>query len=360
MYPQRFKNRAKKSIIKIKKLALFHLGGGTFLYSIPTGKRTIVGKLEFNSKRVRFHGFGLIFTAAILFFAMSLMPNPSTADSVSLEELEKLDAGLSPLDLEEKTEKLKQQLVDNEIRNTKNGKKKIEDSIEYTVVYGDTLSYIASHYRVPIEMITASSGIQESSIIRPGQKLIIPTRQGLVYKFKKNDRLAQVAQYYSVNINTIMEENPDLENSDIIPAGHQIFLPNAKIPRPPPVWRIPATGRITSSYGVRWHPVYRQRRFHSGIDIGSKSGSVYSAREGHIIFSGYLGSYGKTVIIEHTSGYKTLYAHLSKLLVNKGQYVKTQHKIGVSGNTGVTTGPHLHFEVIRYGKSINPRRVVRF
>ncbi|MCB1171641.1 MAG: M23 family metallopeptidase, partial [Leptospiraceae bacterium] len=117
---------------------------------------------------------------------------------------------------------------------------------------------------------------------------------------------------------------------------------------------------LTSGYGWRVHPLYHYRQFHGGLDIAAHYTWIRSARKGVVTYAGWMGSYGRAIIIKHDNGLKTLYAHLSRINVRVGQSVNGGQKIGVSGSTGMSTGPHLHFEVIRNGKPVDPRRYIKF
>lgn len=122
---------------------------------------------------------------------------------------------------------------------------------------------------------------------------------------------------------------------------------------------VPVRGRLTSGYGYRRHPVGGSRRFHRGIDIGAPYGRrVSAAADGVISKVSRSYSYGRYIIVDHAQGYSTLYAHLSKQLVATGQKVDQGQAIGEVGSTGVSTGPHLHFEVRRAGQSLNPSSFV--
>lgn len=117
----------------------------------------------------------------------------------------------------------------------------------------------------------------------------------------------------------------------------------------------PAIGPISSSYGSRVHPIYGTRRFHDGIDIAVYVGTpVRATADGLVTWSGSKSGYGLTVIIDHGNGIETLYAHNSKLVAKRGSEVKKGQVIAYSGNTGVSTGPHLHYEVRKAGKSVDP------
>lgn len=121
----------------------------------------------------------------------------------------------------------------------------------------------------------------------------------------------------------------------------------------------PISGRITSPYGWRVHPIFKSRTFHSGIDIGGPfNGAVQASNSGKVIYVGWYGGYGKVVIIDHGlyNGAKitTLYAHLNSWNVKVGQYVSRGQVVGREGSTGYSTGPHVHFEVRVNGQTKNP------
>lgn len=124
-------------------------------------------------------------------------------------------------------------------------------------------------------------------------------------------------------------------------------------------WPVPSSGRdmITSGFGTRLHPVYYVYRFHSGIDIGAYHGAdIVAADRGTVITSDYNSSYGNYVVISHGNGMTTLYAHMSSRRVSVNQVVERGQVIGLVGSTGVSTGPHLHFEVSIGGQRVDPQR----
>jgi murein DD-endopeptidase MepM/ murein hydrolase activator NlpD len=118
---------------------------------------------------------------------------------------------------------------------------------------------------------------------------------------------------------------------------------------------LPCAGEITSGFGWRVHPVLGYERFHSGLDIGADYGTVINAADrGLVIFAGWYGGYGNAVIIDHGGGLTTLYGHTSELYVVEGQEVQRGQAIAAVGSTGLSTGPHLHFEVRREGDPTDP------
>lgn len=118
----------------------------------------------------------------------------------------------------------------------------------------------------------------------------------------------------------------------------------------------PADGPITSGYGMRFHPILRRYRMHTGVDIGAGYGSpIRAAANGEVILAGHMRGYGNTVIVDHGGGVSTLYAHCSDILVSEGQNVQKGQTIARVGSTGLATGPHLHFEVRHNGTPVNPR-----
>lgn len=126
----------------------------------------------------------------------------------------------------------------------------------------------------------------------------------------------------------------------------------------PDLLPVPEDVQISSYYGMRVHPVYKKKRMHWGIDFPLKPGTpIRAAGNGvveKVVSEGKKSSYGKHIQIGHDHIYSSLYAHLSNVYVVEGQMLQKGDTIGLSGNTGVTTGPHLHFEVFENGKHINP------
>ena len=143
----------------------------------------------------------------------------------------------------------------------------------------------------------------------------------------------------------------DLTKIDMRKALNKLDNIISRVPVMLPIYK----AQISSKYGQRYHPIKRKRKFHCGIDLAAKTSSpIYSAATGRVKFVGRKNGYGNVVEIEHSSKVKTRYAHLSKILVSKGERVIRGTKIGLQGKSGTATKQHLHFEIHLKGKHVNP------
>ena len=119
--------------------------------------------------------------------------------------------------------------------------------------------------------------------------------------------------------------------------------------------QLPVGGRVTSGFGERFHPILGYERFHAGVDLGAAWGSpIAAAADGRVMSAGWRGGYGRAVEIAHASGLETLYGHMSRIAAAPGELVRRGEIIGYVGSSGLSTGPHVHFEVLRNGRPINP------
>lgn len=245
-------------------------------------------------------------------------------------------------------------------------KSKLSDQINvYTVKEGDTLSEIAEMFDVSVNTIRWENNISGQTI-SVGQKLNILPVTGVKHIVKNGDTISKIADKYESETEDIFVFN-GITKGDSLKKGDIVFVPNgiikpvvAKISTPqssktsnikaPSGYYIrPAQGIITSPYGSR------RGGFHYGVDIGNKRGTPIIASASGVV-SKVLGScaegnsscggrYGNYVVIEHPNGTSTMYAHLSSISVSVGKSVSQGSQIGKLGNTGRSTGPHLHFEV---------------
>jgi murein DD-endopeptidase MepM/ murein hydrolase activator NlpD len=119
-------------------------------------------------------------------------------------------------------------------------------------------------------------------------------------------------------------------------------------------WPMPTTG-INSLFGARKDPIDGSTRFHYGVDLDGLYGApVATAAAGTVIYAGWSGGHGRTVVIDHDGGFRTSYSHLAQTLVHAGSWVQGGEAVGLLGNSGRSTGPHLHFEVTRFGDYLDP------
>jgi murein DD-endopeptidase MepM/ murein hydrolase activator NlpD len=119
--------------------------------------------------------------------------------------------------------------------------------------------------------------------------------------------------------------------------------------------RMPVQGHLTSGFGERFHPILGYERFHAGVDLGAPAGTpIVAAADGRVVSAGWAGGYGRLVAVLHTGGIETKYGHMSRIAAYAGETVRRGEVIGYVGSSGLSTGPHLHFEVTRNGRPVNP------
>lgn len=259
---------------------------------------------------------------------------------------------------------------------------------KYKIQKGDNLWTIAEKFGISHVQIIKANLIINPDRLLPGKELFIPNKNGYFYTVKKGDTLSEISSKHKKSTKFIAKYNGI--NSDKIYVGMKIFLPDSVKPntekvlntkpnkaikknvasksdkkiiikhsnRPDFIW--PLKNKITSSFGMRKHPITGKNTFHCGVDIGAVTNTnIKSSYTGKVIFNGWKGGYGKMIVIEHKNNYITVYAHLNKILVKKGDYVKTGQIIAKSGATGTVTGPHLHFEIRKYLTPLNPIQILR-
>jgi len=240
---------------------------------------------------------------------------------------------------------------------------------EYTVERGDSISKIAANHSLNQGSLISLNKLKNAWDIKTGQELKIPNMDGITYVVQKNDSISKIAAKMKVPQNAILDAN-DVRNDTIIP-GQELFIPGAimdakalssAITRIEKTMIRPVNGRITSGYGWREDPVHPrpgEKRFHQALDFSGKIGDpVKAAMSGTVGYTANNPVLGNFIILKHGK-YQTLYAHLSAFSVKTGEEVKQGQKIGEVGNTGYTTGPHLHFEVFQNGNRVNPLDVLR-
>lgn len=232
--------------------------------------------------------------------------------------------------------------------------KKVQPVTAYVVQSGDNLWSIAQSFNLDVSTLAAANNLNNTNHLRPGQKLEIPPSRGIFYRVRSGESLWDICRRYEVELEDVLAQN-EIKDAKVISVGQRLFLPGAS-PRKAVtdiIW--PVRGRLTSRFGLRQHPMGGGRKMHSGIDIACPPGRlVRAAQSGKVTFSGPNGAMGRTVILQHEEGYETVYGHNSELLVRVGQRVQQGQAIARSGNTGLSTGPHLHFELRKSGRAIDP------
>jgi murein DD-endopeptidase MepM/ murein hydrolase activator NlpD len=241
---------------------------------------------------------------------------------------------------------------------------------------GDNYWTMARDHDSNIDSLIGVNIFWEDLLARVGKTVAVPSERGVLVFVTDYSHIKTLAEEYRADEDDIEVQQKPLFYSlyykfidDRKPIA--LFIKNVK-PRTEnmtstlassfelrEMFRSPLGGRLSSFFGNRRHPVYSKRRFHNGLDIAARHGTwVGASRAGRVIFTGWNGGYGKSIIIEHDKGYKTLYGHLSQIKVRQGQKVSAGKIIGRVGSTGLSTGPHLHFTLWHNGKLINPMDVL--
>jgi len=248
-----------------------------------------------------------------------------------------------------------------------------EDGTSYYIVQkGDTLSEIAELFGVSINTIIWENNIGKS--IKPDQELKILPVTGIRHTVKKGDTISSIAKQYDVEQEDITVYN-DIDESRLV-VGGTIIIPNGvkkQVENPSPKAKTstpvsspsssvqggyyirPTTGSVSSRFGVR------SRGYHYGIDYAAPTGTpIVASASGTVLKTSCGSGYGNCLIISHDNGTQTLYAHASVLYVSAGAVVKQGQKIAAVGSTGRSTGPHLHFEIIKSnGQKLNPEKYIQ-
>lgn len=249
--------------------------------------------------------------------------------------------------------------------------RKRNETIKYTVQSGDTLFSIGQNYKISVDALRYINNLSDADSLSIGQVLSIPPISGIIHKVKSGDNLSSISKLYDVPSQAIADFNylTDLTSLKI---GSELVIPDAKIPQQVTA-QTPSSGtqigevQFESGFKKGWCLWPTSTRiitqyfywYHSGIDVATPwftaMPPIYACAGGRVVRAGWDPTgYGISIIIDHGNGYQTLYAHLSKLRVSYGDYVKQGQTIGVMGNTGRSTGPHLHFEVRRNSVKLNP------
>jgi murein DD-endopeptidase MepM/ murein hydrolase activator NlpD len=232
----------------------------------------------------------------------------------------------------------------------------------YKVTSTDTFWKVLSRTTLNVDAVMSVNNLSSPYGLKAGDILYLPSMRGVIHECAKGERIEDIEARYRIPRRYIFTANKISSLSKrfiFIPCGEitslerSLFLGTGFAA---PLERL----RRTSGYGMRRDPFTGEKAFHTGIDLGCHVYTpVYAARTGKVIFTGYKGDYGLLVIIEHPCGYYSYYGHLSKIRVKLGMTVTANDVIALSGNTGRTTGPHLHFEIRKNARPVNPVILVR-
>ena len=288
------------------------------------------------------------------------------------------------------------------------------EQITYKVKKKDTIPAIAKRYGIKQDTILMNNKDALNNKMKVGDTITFPSIDGLYYKLEKNDTLSKIAKKYGISVVDIVDYNN--VNPKRLKAGTTIFLKGVTLqkykdvegrliaaqqakedkkknkdkekpekppkgtkdapPPPPPqddgddggkaasysgagfAYPVRYAG-VSSPFGNRYHPVLRRYILHTGVDLVAKYVPLRAAKAGVVTFAGNMSGYGKIIIIRHDNGYETRYAHLSVISTNVGEHVNQGDLIGKTGNSGRTTGAHLHFEIRQNGVPKNPMKYLR-
>ncbi len=225
------------------------------------------------------------------------------------------------------------------------------------------MQFIASKDTELLEAIeTARKDLVSKLEMRAQEKEAVEQQVALLNTEKqkvaeKISRSSQAIRDYSNELKVLERQIDKLEaeSARLAKSIQALMEKNRKYAGGAMAWPSKTCTTISSGYGMRYHPILKKNKMHTGIDIPAQAGTdILAANDGKVIVASWQTGYGNTVIIDHGGGIATLYGHCSKILVKEGQTVKRGEVIAKVGSTGWSTGPHLHFEVIKDGKTVDP------
>ncbi|MBR4085365.1 MAG: peptidoglycan DD-metalloendopeptidase family protein [Lachnospiraceae bacterium] len=305
-------------------------------------------------------------------------------------DFEDYELGIQQMNFKEEIEIVEVYLPEYQIQSVENAVQELVEEQEQQVIYevqsGDTLSEIAIKVNIPMDDIIAMNASLENerSVLQIGQELIITVpepelsvvRQEVNYYeeiYNADIIYIDVDDWYTYQTEVVQQpsagfrrvvvnetfENKELINREILKEKVEMEAVPKIVKRGtivPPTYIKPLSGgRSSSGFGPRKAPTKGASTYHKGQDWATPVGTpIYASSGGTVAKAGWGSGYGYVVYINHTDGRQTRYAHLSKVLVKAGQTVKQGEKIALSGNTGISSGPHLHFEMLIGGKQVNP------
>ena len=242
---------------------------------------------------------------------------------------------------------------------------------EHKIVKGEYSAGLLAKMYGTTPMSLQATNNDELILLYPGKRVIVHNKVGQLYEVRKaSETLSHIVARYHHNRREAEQFKQSIIYANRLPGiamiddyefpkGARVLLPKVTVTFD--TYRFPfqgfGWGRISSRFGNRYHPILKRRRFHEGLDIAKPYGTpVFPARSGKVVEAGWTEGYGMLIVIRHADGATTRYGHLSKIYVKPGDVVQRGRTlIGRVGSTGLSTGPHLHFEVRdRSGRAVNP------
>jgi len=282
--------------------------------------------------------------------------SPLIPEIINLEELNYTDPNY--LTLYESTIASKNRFLKHE-RKQKYEQPKI---YRYTMKRGEDIWTLVARTSLTIDTIATLNRVDFIGMISAEKEVFLPDILGVFFEATSIDKTRIIEmfkpRYGIVEEDILLIEDPlkPPEQLYFVPEIQLSFLERAYLTGV--VFYAPLMGKETSGYGMRVDPFINDKTFHGGVDIAAEEGKrVHAARWGKVIYADKSNGYGNLVIIMHELGYYTLYGHLEKILVQAGDDVASGQLIGTVGSTGKTTGPHLHFEIRRFNKTLNPENI---
>ena len=351
----------------------------TFFYSVGQGISVVQNVIVNNVKKIIFVLLCLIISVVAIYFSYNFLnyienhTGPLEFQTEESSDIEILNNLMSAFALENSIEYDENGFiigltkeVDTVAPRTLYYKQPVTYQ-NYKVKSGDTISGITKKFGLSnISTLISVNDIGNVRQLAAGQKLRIPSYDGIIYTVKKGDSLDSIVKKNKIDLESLLDVNE--LTSETLTAGQQLFLPGASLDSKSLktamgdrfIMPIAAKFRWSSPYGARIDPIAGVKSFHTGTDMACPTGTpILASMSGKVIATGENRVYGLYVIIDHGNGYQTLYAHMSKIIATKGMWVSQGTRIGLVGSTGYSTGPHLHFTVYKNGKMINPMSVLK-
>lgn len=227
--------------------------------------------------------------------------------------------------------------------------------------------HIAKTNRVDINTILGCNPYLTSVYSSIGEIIIAVNKRGILHYIQKNEDLNILSRLYNIEKKEIRRNNK-IGIFSKLRKGDILFIPDVspkvytqdmhKWLKKRRMFAVPTNGWVAGRrFGYQMHPIYKVMKFHKGIDMKASRGApIFASADGVVKATSRGGTYGKVIIIDHPNGYQTRYAHCSKIYVRTGRKVKQKQCIGRVGNTGLSTSPHLHFEIRTNDRPINPMK----